>query len=423
MLQIALNDWNPWWKEKKVRSELIGTERKKTGILNKAVKEKEILVLTGPRRSGKTTIMHQLINNLLEKGIKPEQVIYINLDDESLIETSLEMIYLTYRKNKNPSDKVYFFIDEVQEKENWEKFLKKKYDLREDIKFVISGSNANLLNQDYSRLLTGRIIRFEIFPLDFMEFLNFKGFEYPGAKEMDSSDKWKLFRHFDEYLNFGGYPEIVNKDRYFKNVTLKDYYEGSLYRDIIGRYALNSEKFAKLAHYLITNFTCRVSYRELMRRLELTYSTLINYLGYLREAYLIYEINYFAFSLKKQEINNKKIFCIDNGLRNAVSFKFSEDKGKLAENLVFIELKRRENEVYYWQGKGEVDFVVKNKDNSLTAINVTYTDDINDRETEALIEFKKDFRKTKELILLTRDTEKKQQGIRFIPLWKYLLGE
>lgn len=421
MLQTTLNDWNPWWKEKKVRVELIGIERKKTRILNKAIKEKEILVLTGPRRSGKTTIMHQLINNLLEKGIKPEQVIYINLDDESLIETSLETIYLTYRKNKNPNDKVYFFIDEVQEKENWEKFLKKKYDMREDIKFVISGSNANLLNQDYSRLLTGRIIRFEIFPLDFIEFLNFKGFEYLRAEEMDSSDKWKLLRHFDEYLNFGGYPEIVNKDRYFKNVTLKDYYEGSLYRDIIGRYALNSEKFAKLAHYLITNFTCLVSYRDLMRRLELTYSTLINYLGYLREAYLIYEINYFAFSLKRQEINNKKIFCIDNGLRNAVSFKFSEDKGKLAENLVFIELKRREYELYYWQGKGEVDFVVKNKDNSLTAINVTYSDEINDRETRALLEFKKEFKQTKELILLTRDTEKKQQGIRFIPLWKWLL--
>ena len=118
----------------------------------------------------------------------------------------------------------------------------------------------------------------------------------------------------------------------------------------------------------------------------------------------------------------RKLYCIDNGLRNAVSFKFSKDEGKLAENLVFIELKRRNKEVYYRKNKREIDFVIMNKDQTLTAINVSYTDKVNEREMKSLLEFKKEFKKAKELILLTNDLEQKKDGIEFIPLWKWLVG-
>ena len=126
---------------------------------------------------------------------------------------------------------------------------------------------------------------------------------------------------------------------------------------------------------------------------------------------------FFSYSLKKQQANPKKVYTIDNGLRNAVCFRFSQDEGKLVENLVFLELKRREKEVYYWKGKGEVDFVVKDE----MAINVSYTNDIAEREVNSLLELKNEFKGR--LIIITRDLEKSEKGIEFIPLWKWLLEE
>jgi predicted AAA+ superfamily ATPase len=138
----------------------------------------------------------------------------------------------------------------------------------------------------------------------------------------------------------------------------------------------------------------------------------------------LFEVQHFAYSLRAQSRPNKKIYCIDNGLRNVVSFRFSEDEGKLAENLVFVDLIRTGASPYYWKKKKEVDFVIKSADNTLTAINVCYTDDIPDREVASLQEFEKEFGKTvKDRIILTKDLEEKRDGISYIPLWKWLILE
>ena len=150
-----LNNWNPWWLEKEVNKALKGVERKVNPLIFKALQEREIIALTGIRRCGKTTIMYQMIALLLQT-YKPEQVLYINLDDEALNKESLESIYLFYRQNKNPDQKAFLFLDEIQNVQGWEKFLKKTYDLMENVKFVISGSSANLLRGEYATLLTGR---------------------------------------------------------------------------------------------------------------------------------------------------------------------------------------------------------------------------------------------------------------------------
>ena len=159
-----------------------------------------------------------------------------------------------------------------------------------------------------------------------------------------------------------------------------------------------------------------------MANFEYGINTIIRYLSYLQESFLLFQVPLFSYSLKKQQANPKKIYCIDNGMRNAVSFKFSKDEGRLAENLVFIELKRRGRDPYYWKGEGEVDFVIKEKDNSLTAINVSYTNEIEERELMGLKDFKKIFKKNKKMILLTKDVEKEEDGIIYIPLWKWLLS-
>ena len=178
-----------------------------------------------------------------------------------------------------------------------------------------------------------------------------------------------------------------------------------------------------MALFLITNFTSPISLRNVRNSLGVSYDLIKDYLSYFKEAFIFFTLEHFSYSLKEQKTLASKIYCIDNGLRNAVSFKFSKDEGRLVENLVFLELKRKGNEIYYWKNskQEEVDFIVKNKDNSLDAINVSYSDDINERELKSLLKFKESFKKTKELIVITKDIEKKQQDINFIPLWKWLL--
>ncbi|RLE44989.1 ATP-binding protein [Candidatus Woesearchaeota archaeon] len=422
-----LIEWNPWWENKAAINELRGKVRPFYKFLVDSVNLKEVTIITGVRRSGKSTLMYQMIDELLKKGIDPAQILFVNLEDKKLIKNSLDDIYTAYRKEVNLDKKAYIFFDEIHAKKAWEAWIKKKYDLKSNDKFIISGSCSYLLKKEYSTLLTGRNLTFEVFPLGFEEFLLFKGIEI-NKKNIKKSlvlDKTKLrfLKLLKEYINLGGFPEIFFKPKNFKMKVLKQYFDDILYKDIIDRYNLNTQKTKDLALFLTTNFTSFISLRNLRNVLKISYDTIKEYLSHFKEAFLFFALEYFSYSLKEQKAQPSKIYCIDNGLRNAVSFKFSKDEGKLAENLVFVELKRREKDVYYWKKKFEVDFVVKNNDNSLTAINVSNTDIIDEREINGLLEFKKSFKRIKELLILTNDTEKKEKGIKYIPVWKWLLSE
>ncbi|MCK4520941.1 MAG: ATP-binding protein [Nanoarchaeota archaeon] len=420
-----LNEWNPWWENKELIKELRGKSRPKYDFLINSVKIKEITIITGVRRSGKSTLMYQMIDKLLKRGIDPKQILFVNLEDKKLSKESLDNIYLSYRENMNPDKKTYVFFDEIHRKEGWESWIRKKYDLKTNNKFIISGSCSCLLKKEYSTLLTGRNLTFEVFPLSFEEFLLFKGIstDKDNLKKDVILEKTKLsiLRYLKEYLNLGGFPEILFKPENYKISVLEQYFDDILYKDIVDRYNLNSQKTKDLALFLITNFTSLISLRNLRNSLKMSYDTIKDYISYYKEAFLFFRLDHFSYSFKEQKTLASKIYCIDNGLRNAVSFKFSRDEGKLAENLVFIELKRREKELYYWKGKGEIDFIIKNKDQSLIAVNVSYTNEINEREINSLLEFKKEFKKVKELIILTKDTEREENGIKFIPLWKWFL--
>jgi hypothetical protein len=416
-MEQILNDWNPWWAENSVRPELRGVSRELTGILENSLEQREIVVLNGGRRTGKTTLMYQLADYLLENGLSPKQVFYINLDDESLMKSSLEEIYLTYRRSKNPRRKAYMFIDEVQQLENWERWLKKMYDKREDVKFIVSGSNASLLKQDFSKLLTGRTLQFDVMPLSFKEYLKFKGMESDPGK-MDSGTKNLVLGALEEFMSFGGYPETVKKDDYYRKRTLKDYFDSIVYRDIIARFDVDEKQFLGFVLYMMENSGNPFSYRSLGKALELNYITLMRYLQLAENAYLGKELEYFSFSLKKQSKNDKKFYVLDNGLRNAVSQGFSPDYGRAAENLVFSELLRRDETLFYWKGRNEVDFVAKGDE--LYAINVSYTDNPGEREFKGLLEIAEE-KKVDKLLLLTRDTKGEKEGIKMLPLWEWLL--
>ena len=172
-----LNEWNPWWENKALIGDLKGKYRPKYDTLIESIKIKEVTIITGIRRSGKSTLMYQMISNLLDKGIDSSQILFVNLEDKKLINDALEDIYLAYRETINLDKKAYIFFDEVHKKEGWESWIRKKYDLKTNNKFVISGSCSYLLKKEYSTLLTGRNLTFEVFPLSFEEFLFFKGID------------------------------------------------------------------------------------------------------------------------------------------------------------------------------------------------------------------------------------------------------
>lgn len=414
--------WNPWWIEKKIPEQKTGIIREEhLNNLIKLLRSKEIISLTGVRRSGKSTLMYQLIRHLL-KEIPAENIFYFNFDDTTKKEDAdfIEEIFNKFIELKIPKGRKFVFFDELQNIPGWEKWLKKSYDFfGKDVKFIITGSNNSMLCSNLSKLLTGRIIVERIFPLSFIEILKFNDIK-------EDSDEETLKHFFSRYLNEGGFPEVaLETDPEINNKRLKEYFDSILLRDVILTNDIReSSKMIDLAHFTLTNISKPYSYNNISKTLNININTVKEYLLFLETAFLIFQLRFFSYSVKESLFIQKqrKIFCIDNGLRNAVSFKFSRDEGRLAENLVFIELKRRDKEIFYWTNKGEVDFVIKNKDQSLSLINVCYSNDVDKREISSLLEFKKEFKNTKELIILTKDIEKKEKNIRFIPLWKWFLG-
>src|SRR3989344_441156 len=168
-----LKEWNPWWENGELIKEFSGKDRPSYDELIKSIEIKEVTIITGIRRSGKSTLMYQMIQNLLNKSISPKQILLVNFEDNKLNEDSIEDIYSAYRENLNQDKKAFIFFDEIHKKNEWESWIRKKYDLKTNDKFIISGSSSYLLKKEYSTLLTGRNITFEIFPLNFKEFLLF----------------------------------------------------------------------------------------------------------------------------------------------------------------------------------------------------------------------------------------------------------
>jgi len=416
---------NPWWSGRPID---VGIRREKYFTkIQKYLETGEIVVLTGVRRSGKTTLLFQIIDDLIRnRRIDPRSILFVNCDEPEIarLENPLETLLEAYRRDVYGGGAAYIILDEIQTIEGWERWLKSLYD-RKQFTLIVSGSTSYLLDSNLSTLIAGRYLPVHVYPLDFAEYVIFSGEDLPRDPVTLASSKYRLLHLLGEYLKEGGFPQVVlSDDKAVRRDPLAAYYDSIVYRDIVRVNEVRNQKaLGDLLVYCMTNVTSLYSYRNLQEVLGIDFETVREYLYYAQQAKILFEVQYFSYSLKTQSRNNKKIYCIDNGLRNAVSFWFSEDEGRLAENLVFIELKKQGREVYYWKKQGEVDFVVKNPDRSLSAINVSYTDALHAREEKALLEFA-DYHGSgvRECILLTKDTEKMEGAVRYIPLWKWLLG-
>jgi uncharacterized protein len=423
-LTELLASLNPWWAGMGFE-----TGRPRPAYLAKIQRyldTSEIIVLNGVRRAGKTTLLYQTIRHLIsDRLVPPRNILFVKCDDEGIASLNhpVSAIVDAYRKEVSAQGTIYLVFDEIQTIAGWEKAIKSLYD-RQQYRIIISGSSSYLLDSQVATLLSGRYITVTVYPLDFREYLSFQGIEPTGDPVILAAHKYEIIALLKRYLREGGFPGVIlQQAEQTRQDQLRAYYDSIVYRDIVRVNEVRNQKaLAAVLHYLFTNIASPYSYRKLKSALGIDIGTLQDYIHFAGMARVLFELQIFSYSLQVQVRAGKKIYCIDNGLRNAVSFRFSEDEGKLAENLVFIELVRSGSALFYWKKKGEVDFVIKNPDNSLSAINVCYTDTIPEREYEALQEFYGEFGKAvRERIILTRDRAGEENEISSIPLWNWLL--
>ncbi|MBS3100313.1 ATP-binding protein [Candidatus Pacearchaeota archaeon] len=277
----------------------------------------------------------------------------------------------------------YYFFDEVQKIKGFESWLRTHYDIQSHKKFIISGSNISLFAPSLATILTGRNITFEIFPFSYLEI------------------KEEKIGNFQEYLLYGGFPEVVlEKDVEKKKRLLLQYFNDILLRDIFERYSIvATQQFKALAQYILSNTGLKISPNKLAKELGINPRSAENYLSYLIDAYLIFEVPFFSYSAKTKYTAGRasKYYTLDNGLTTVLSQRVNE--GHLFEALVAQKLRKDEKEqLYYWADKNEVDFIFNNK-----AINVVSSQKIPEREYKGLTELKEKKKHIKELILITKE--------------------
>jgi len=400
----------------------------KTEFVNREITEKVLsffhlklpIVITGIRRAGKSTLLNIIKNKL---NLKEKEYFYIDFNDERLVNFSIEDFQkiLDFMDEQSYAKDCYFFIDEIQEVIGWEKWIDR---IKGKFNIFITGSNSKLLSKEISTILTGRSINVILYPFSFREFLDAKKINLKDWK-LDTKVQSQLRKSFSEFASLGGIPKvIIDNDKRL----LQENYENILYRDIVKRFNKNIEKSIKeVSVFLLSNVSKELSIRSLSKIVNIkNLSTLKTILDMFEKAFVFFFISKYNFSVKKQIQNPRKVYCIDSGFINEMGFKFSENKGWILENIVFLELKRKGDEIYYFSEKKECDFLIRKGAKIKAAIQVCYNinEENRDREVNGLIEAMNKFGLMEGLIL-TYDHEEQiiEKGKKIIikPVWKWLL--
>lgn len=396
-----------------------------TEKIKRFASDPNIIILSGIRRSGKSTIQRMLQTELVLANEFSDY--YFNFDDERLVQfqvNDFQMLLEVFIELFG--DQPRFYFDEIQNIEGWEHFVRRLYE--QGKKIYITGSNANLLSKELGTHLTGRYIQLEVFPLSFLEIVRH---QYPDAfskKALSTTDVGMILRLFSNYLKNGGIPEYVEFE---KTEYLKDLLEGILYRDVIVRYKIQDEKaLRETVYYLASNIGKEFSYTNLAKTVGLSSPhTIAKYSDYLEQCYLYFFVGRYSHSLKKQIQSNKKCYMIDPALIRTAGFRVSEDRGRLLENVVFLQLRMQMKEIYFHKEKRECDFLVREGNSIVQAIQVTTglsDPEVRNREIEGLMEAMQTYQ-LKEGVILTENEQDtiELNGFRIsvIPIWKWLLFE
>ena len=363
-----------------------------------------VLIITGIRRCGKSTLMQQLISQL------NRSVAFFNFEDPRIF--GFETTDFVKLDEVIGDNSLYYFFDEIQNVDNWEIYIRNLHDKQKVI--CVTGSNASLLSRELGTKLTGRNIQIELLPFSFKEYLSFKKIKAEAAT-------------FEQYLFEGGFPDYLktaNKE------VLQQLFKDIVYRDIIVRHSVRNDKvLMSIALYLISNVGKEFSFTNIKNTFGVgSVNTVIDYISWFEDSYLLFTVPKFSWSLKSVAINPKKVYVIDTGFGDANSLSFSNDTGRLFENAVYLQLRRTYKELYYFREKGECDFVVKEKNKVTNAIQVCteLSQETLPRELNGLVEALTFF-DLEEGIIITMHQEDEivqdEKKIHVIPAWKWFIPE
>ena len=361
------NSWVSKWSKDQIKAMLLeqfqsfwGTE---TGIVREQLSEVEqaansphAVIVSGLRRAGKSTLLAQMAHRLGE-----ETFYYLNFEDDRLLSFQADDINDLYQNMIEIfGERKIFILDEIQNVDGWEHFVRRFMDM--GFKFYITGSNASLLSRELGTRLTGRYIAIELFPFSFKEYLRFRDIPLPPLERMTTVDLAQLQKNLGEYMQAGGIPDAL---KYPELPILRTLYNDVLYRDIATRYRLGNVAMLKeLGFFLMSNIANLISYNKLKQQFNVgSVNTIKTYIEYMEDSWLFFTLNVHDFSVKRQQIAPKKIYSIDTGLSRSVGFQFSPNTGRGLENLVFLALRQKNQDIYYLTTPNgyEIDFYLPEK--------------------------------------------------------------
>ena len=395
-------------------------------------------VCIGVRRSGKTTVLFQHIRRLLDGGIPMANIVYLNFFDDrlrSLNRDSLGLVgdaYFSLFPEKKGTEKVWFFLDELQCVAGWEAYVDRL--LRtENCEVFISGSSAQLLSSEIATQMRGRSLSWELFPFSFGEFVRARGMEIESSPT--SKRRLLLARHFEDYWKTGGFPEVLDAPDDIRVKTHQEYLHAILFRDVVERHDVaHPRAAANLAAWLVDNTASTYSANRLAGYLnalghKIARNTVGDLLDWFEDAYFLFTVRVFDASLARSNTNPKKIYCVDHALVRSVSSGVLLNDGRLLENMVFLALRRSGSKIFYHRTKGgrEVDFAVPCK-GGVELVQVCESlaaPATREREIRALDEAMRELR-AKTATIVTRSEEGLEKtgfgDISIQPAWRWLLS-
>ena len=435
-LRLILDDWNFWNRE--LSAEITGHPRRLVEKIREIATGREVVAIAGVRRCGKTTILFQLMDHLLRAGQDRRNLLYVNLEDHRfalhLEPRLLDRILTFYREEVNPTGPSFLFLDEPQEIEGWEKWVRSLYDREPDTRIFVTGSSSSMMSSELSTLLTGRNLTFLARPFSFAEHLSFIGVEAtstPGPVEAyreNLRNREVLGYHIIRYMEHGGFPEALKSTSDLRwSTLLQQYFDDILSKDVAHRHRLRNHSLLKdLALVLMSNVANLMSLGKTARTLGTSASSILSLMDHLEDAQLISTAHFFSFSTMETVAAQKprKVYSVDTGMRNAVVSRATRDLGRLAENLVHSHLVSLAQQPRYWRENVEVDIVVGR--GQPLPVNVCFADEIPPREIQGLERFNEKFSNPRAW-LITKNTFREEtigsSECTLIPLWAYLLAD
>ncbi len=416
MLSDILVEQNTHWNNQ--RYDYI--RRQKFDKLISYLPLRQIITITGIRRCGKSSLVKDTIDYLMDNGTNSSNILFVNLENPYFLEyrhdpTYLDQIYNAFLKLHNPKGRVYVIFDEIQYFDHWQVYIKSKYE-SSDIKFIITGSNSSMLSNELNTLLSGRSLNIHLDTFSFGEFLDYKHIPHSNKIER-TSNKIDIYKAKEEYIKWGGFFEVMEvEDENLKKDILYSYIKNIIFQDIVPRYNIrNWEVVERLLFYLLSNVTMQLNYSTLSDIFDVSDKTVKEYIGYFEDVFLIKRIDRFHNKIKEQIKSTKKIYTLDSGLVY-VAPKHSANKGALLENWVYNHLRADNNKVYYLKDSKEVDFFTGR---SMYQVSYSIKDPkTKKREIEAFEHFK-DIEG--ERILVTYDEEEEQNGVEILKIDEFVL--